>query len=102
MKLRSEMKVYKLRDTVTGLFSKGGMAPYFDKEGKTWSSRGALKSHLTQLSQGFYLHDHTPWHGRGKNLTEIPATWEIIEYVLRLEDSVTFSAQDEAKRPAKK
>lgn len=32
-----------------GLYSKGGVFPKFTKKGKTWSSLGYLKNHLTQV-----------------------------------------------------
>jgi hypothetical protein len=38
--------VYKLRDAKTGLFSGGGTYPRWSSNGKTWSSKGALKNHL--------------------------------------------------------
>ncbi|OPH61894.1 hypothetical protein BC351_01235 [Paenibacillus ferrarius] len=45
-------KVYKIRDKETGLFSRGGTRAYdiWTKEGKSWSTIGHLKSHLTQFT----------------------------------------------------
>ena len=104
MKIKSMMKVYKIRDTETGMFSKGGMCPYFDKEGKTWPSRGALKSHLTQLCGGFDFYPvGRPWSGhKSVRSKEIPQNWEVVEYVLRLEESNVLNAKEEQERPAKK
>jgi hypothetical protein len=43
------MKVYKVRNKETGLFSTGGMTPSFNKRGKTWTQINHVKSHLTQF-----------------------------------------------------
>lgn len=40
---------YKIRRISDGLFSSGGTAPYFTKQGKSWTSEGALKNHLNQF-----------------------------------------------------
>ena len=41
---------YKIRNRKTGLFSRGGMSPRFDKKGKVWKKPGHITSHLNQLS----------------------------------------------------
>lgn len=38
--------IYKIKDKITGLYSMGGTIPYFNKRGKTWSSRGAVSNHI--------------------------------------------------------
>jgi ribosome-binding ATPase YchF (GTP1/OBG family) len=44
------MKIYKIKNTETGLFSKGGtVEPSWSKKGKTWSSIGHLKVHLANV-----------------------------------------------------
>ncbi len=43
------MKLYKIRDKKTGLFSMGGVYPRFTTKGKIWNGSGPIKSHLTQM-----------------------------------------------------
>ena len=45
------LKVYKIRNKETGLFSKGGNSHcnIWTKEGKSWSNIGHVKSHLNQF-----------------------------------------------------
>lgn len=38
---------YKIRNKRTGLFSKGGNTPLWNKTGKTWQTLGLLRSHIT-------------------------------------------------------
>lgn len=66
-----EIKVYKIRHRDTGLWSKGGSAPTFNKVGKTWSNIGHVKSHLS----GMYKVD----------IDEI-SKWEIVEFVMKPEE----------------
>jgi hypothetical protein len=58
------MKVYKVRDKQTGLFSTGGCYPKFTKKGKTWKALNHVRTHLT-----LYRTCH-----------KVPASWEIVEY----------------------
>lgn len=44
------MKVYKIRDAETGLFSTGGTSTQWTKSGKTWSNIGHVKSHIRQYA----------------------------------------------------
>ncbi len=87
--MSKESYVYKIQDTKTGLFSTGGSCPSFTKNGKCWSSRGALKAHLTQ-----YVNTNTH--------QKVPASWDVICYVVSTRIDDVFSAKDEASRPAKK
>ena len=41
---------FKIRRKSDGLFSTGGTTPKFTKNGKTWSSIGALKNHLNLMN----------------------------------------------------
>lgn len=41
------MKIYKIRDNVTGKFSSGGQHPYWVTKGKEWRDMGHVKAHLT-------------------------------------------------------
>ena len=72
------MKIFKIRDTETGLFSMGGSCPRWSKKGKTWTNIGHVKTHIRGLNK-FYI----------KNVDH----WEVIEYEL-VETSVsTVSVQ---------
>jgi hypothetical protein len=70
------MRLYKIRDKATGLFSTGGMSPSFNKTGKTWRALNHVRSHLTLLTES--------WIGPKKKL---PATWEIVEYVYTITET---------------
>lgn len=77
--------VYKIRDKYTGLFSKGGAYPRFGKIGKLWTSRGALKNHLS-LAVNAYKESNR---------------FEIVEYLFaEVEEKISIS--EEISRPAKK
>jgi hypothetical protein len=43
------MAMYKIRNTKTGLYSKGGDRPSWSKAGKVWKRLGDLSSHFTQV-----------------------------------------------------
>lgn len=69
------MKIYRIRDTATGLFSKGGSNANVDsgsfcwsKKGKIWTGIGPLKNHLNM-----FINNEYNKHG-------LPSTWEVIEY----------------------
>jgi hypothetical protein len=42
--------IFKIRSTVTGLFSAGGTDPVFNRTGKVWKKRGHVICHLGQIS----------------------------------------------------
>lgn len=42
-------QIFKIRKRGTDTYSTGGMSPGFHKEGKSWSSLGRLKSHLSMF-----------------------------------------------------
>ena len=53
------MKFYKIRNKQTGLWSRGGMDPRFDKLGKVWRTAGHVKQHLNQYkTDGYCLKYH--------------------------------------------
>lgn len=64
------MKVYKIKDTATGLYSTGGCEPKWTKNGKTWSTKGYVKSSLSQ-----FIDDN--WYTR-KYENRIPETWVVV------------------------
>jgi hypothetical protein len=72
--------VYKIKDTLTGLYSTGGSKPKWTKKGKTWSA----KNHVTcSLSQGFI--SDSKYQKEYKN--DIPSSWVIV--TLDSENGVT-------------
>ena len=61
------MKLYKIRDTKTGLYSRGGSSckvsgdkRHWSKLGRVWTTLGFLKSHLAMYKK-------------------VPSTWEVVE-----------------------
>lgn len=64
--------VYKIQDTATKLYSTGGYAPKWTRDGKSWKTLGQLKSSLKLYVRGQYP-------GEAK---EIPATWTVVEMKL--------------------
>ena len=50
----NEKIVYKILNTKTGLYSKGGTNPKFSKNGKTWTSKGALSNHFRLIADALY------------------------------------------------
>jgi hypothetical protein len=61
------MKIFKIRDTATGLFSTGGHYPRWSKKGKTWTNIGHVKNHINNLTRVVI-----------KNVDH----WEVVEYEL--------------------
>ena len=43
--------IYKIRRNSDGLYSSGGIYPKFTENGKTWTQRGHVTSHLSQLTE---------------------------------------------------
>lgn len=81
-----DIKVYKIKNGSTGLFSTGGTDPSWTKRGKTWSQLNHVKSHLRQFcsnSEWVQNEDekHMRWQGklidRWKN--NIPKEWQLVE-----------------------
>lgn len=48
------MLVYKIRNTQTGLYSKGGLYPRWDKKGKIWKRTADLSNHIGIVRAGVY------------------------------------------------
>lgn len=66
-----DIKAYKIRDKVTGLFSTGGMSPKWTKRGKTWSQLNHIKTHLKQfIRDSAYMKEY---------INNIPETWQVVE-----------------------
>lgn len=43
------MKIFKIRNTRTGLYSCGGSMPSFTKKGKSWKCIGHIKNHIHNI-----------------------------------------------------
>ena len=43
------MKIFKVRDKLTGKYSQGGYCPGFSNIGKTYNSVGSVRSHIRQF-----------------------------------------------------
>lgn len=87
------MKFYKIQDTDSGLFSRGG--EYCDtnprrwsKKGKVWGQLSWLKSHLKLYVTSRYNKKLSKWVYDNY----IPETWEVIEY--STEGEKRFKAKD--------
>ena len=96
------MKVYKIRDRNTGLFSTGGVSPSWTKLGKTWNSEGALKNHLTLLQEYSNYEDSWTFKKTKKKAWCCPESWDVVVLVCELTESFTYSAQAVSKRASKK
>jgi len=96
--------VYKIQDTKTGLFSTGGSEPRWTKNGKEWTSEGALKSHLTHwLDSNGRSSCYTNPYGRCVvSKLSIPIRWKIVECYYKLTSQHTYPAYELADRPPKR
>ena len=65
------MKIYKIIDNKTGLFSGGGYNPYFSKNGKFWSAPHFATSSLMHLDASI---DTSSWEVVEYELTEVGRT----------------------------
>lgn len=69
------MKLYRIRNTKTGKYSRGGFYPDYNERGKIWNTPSALNSHILTIFK--YQHNY-------KNVTDAYAyeELEVIEYEL--------------------
>lgn len=82
------MKVYKLQNVKTGLFSCGGEYPNFTKEGKIWTSRRAVSNHISILTNSKF--------SRYRDIYKDEVV--IIEYLLQQNSSLTLAQYDKQRR----
>lgn len=85
----NEIRVYKIRNRDNGLYSTGGSHPSWTKRGKTWGNIGGLKNHLNI------------WCSSYNGIKDIPDEWEIVEIVVKEEDTNKWPARivsDDLKR----
>lgn len=77
--------VYKIRRDSDGLFSTGGTVPNFTKKGKVWTSMGALKGHLTLVSDGGrYIPREQRAKVRQQRLQTVYAGCVVVTYVVNV------------------
>lgn len=74
----SVLKIYRIRDRRTGLWSSGGGAPKFGKRGKTWDSLAHVSSHISCV--GRVREDVADQYGHA----------EVVEYVITEQESRTI------------
>ena len=81
------MKVYRIKNIKTNMYSSGGYNPKWIKTGKIWKNIGHLKNHLNMFKYELGFKE-TPSYFVKTNIN-IPITiynnlddWEIIEYAL--------------------
>lgn len=79
------IKVFKIKDSTTGLFSTGGCSPNWTKRGKTWSQINHIKTHLRQFCNTKIIKQGKSFHDTVKDYitltNNIPETWIVIEMV---------------------
>ncbi len=65
--------MFRIRKEGTQLYSTGGSNPKFNKLGKTWTGKGALKLHLR-----LFITDRN-WNTVKEWKNNIPRDWEVVE-----------------------
>ncbi len=87
------MKVYKIKDTNTGLFSLGGRGMRFNEKGKTWNTLGGLKNVLN--------YRHISWDSDYGTtpvtryiVNKIPANLEVVVVEINESECEKFPASD--------
>ena len=75
--------VYKIKNKETGLYSMGGVSPYFTKNGKTWSAYGHVTGHLRQFNK----------------MPKIYSNCVVIEYEIKEEEISTTPIEEWKEKP---
>lgn len=91
-KLTNRQKLYKIRNK-EGLFSTGGMCPYFNKTGKTWAGIGPLKNHLNCVEEGV----NYSWRAKRDKYSEVFIAYEgcdIVEFEIVMNEKSKVSIED--------
>lgn len=94
------MKVFKILDTKTGLFSTGGYAPGWTREGKSYKTLPQVKTALKLYERGSA---YWPLNAKQKEIEErkqearrtIPTSWRVVEF--RLAPKTSMSARSVLK-----
>ena len=63
--------IYKIRNKVTGLWSKGGSYPRWGNPGKTWLTIGQLRTHITSVINSGYSVNFSEWEVISYQVTEL-------------------------------
>lgn len=108
-KLRREeqaetIKIYKIRNKKTGLFSTGGINPNWNKNGKNWKTLAHAKSSIrvaTEYAERM-LHraEHHNWYsehelaGARRHLKHVANDWEIVEITTKVSNTDVMSVGD--------
>jgi hypothetical protein len=66
------VRVYKIVNTKTGLFSSGSTCPSWDESGKVWRKRAHVVSHLATIMRENFR-DLRPEDA-------LPGSWKVVEY----------------------
>lgn len=75
------MKVYRVKNLDTGLFSLGGLHPRWGKKGKLWTGEGPIKSHFRLIETEWWSFDKKEYYWNKvkdvyKNCVVIEANFE--------------------------
>lgn len=88
-----DIKVYKIKDSLTGKFSTGGLSPKWTNRGKTWSQFNHVKAHLRQfISTGRGVTINNVWMYQTGWWNNIPESWIVVE--LSSEGIKEYSAKE--------
>lgn len=95
------LTVYKVRDPQTGLYqcagSKEDGSAVWSKTGKTWNTRGHLKSHFTMMREqagSYHRQSRETGYGRNGYKDPIDPKWLIVELTVSTTLADTKTAKD--------
>lgn len=77
------MKLYRIKNANTGLYSLGSGNPRWNGTGKIWKGVGQLKNHLN-----IYREIQARYQYRKESQIQIPEEWLIEEYDLNLKSTI--------------
>lgn len=66
------MTIYRVRNTRTGLYSRGGLYVRWTKRGKIWTTKGALKNHFNRVLRS----------NEYRTINVLPQEWVVESYDL--------------------
>lgn len=77
------MKLYRIKNVSTGLYSLGGGFPKWNKTGKVWKNIGQLKNHFNLYREIQAKYKHCK-----ESKIELPQEWVIEEYELTVKSII--------------
>lgn len=77
------MKLYRIKNASTGLYSLGSGFPKWNKTGKVWKGIGQLKNHFN-----IYREIQARYQKCKESQIQIPEDWFIEEYELNLKSTI--------------